>query len=274
MFDRRRHLFSLLLKQDVILTGYFATTIKQNALYNHAVKQKNQLQQELARFEKNSVTAPISLQGSISATLVSLEKTVKQYAEHLNRYKEDTNAEEIDPKFANRLATLTQDLHDFTAKFKDLKQSYNENNSRTQLFGSGASHVMDSDNPFSTSETIMNKRNVGGASANGKRGLQQRWGLPLYQGLQKEQSVFERGNAQLDYILEMGQQSFENIVEQNKILSKVQDRMSNGLRTLGVSEQTITSINKRVFKDKLVFWIALILLIIGIYYVLKWLRQK
>lgn len=94
----------------------------------------------------------------------------------------------------------------------------------------------------------------------------------MYQGLQKEQSVFERGNAQLDYILEMGQQSFENIVEQNKILSKVQDRMSNGLRTLGVSEQTITSINKRVFKDKLVFWIALILLIIGIYYVLKWLR--
>lgn len=60
------------------------------------MKQKNQLQQELARFEKNSVTAPISLQGSISATLVSLEKTVKQYAEHLNRYKEDTNAEEID----------------------------------------------------------------------------------------------------------------------------------------------------------------------------------
>ncbi|QHS74821.1 Bos1p [Saccharomyces paradoxus] len=243
-----------------------------NALYNHAVKQKNQLQQELARFEKNSVTAPISLQGSISATLVSLEKTIKQYAEHLNRYKEDTSAGEIDPKFANRLATLTQDLQDFTTRFKDLKQSYNESNSRTQLFGSGASHVMDSDNPFSTSETIMNKRNVGGASSNGKEGSSNGGGLPLYQGLQKEQSVFERGNAQLDYILEMGQQSLENIVEQNKILSKVQDRMSNGLRTLGVSEQTIASVNKRVFKDKLVFWIALILLIIGIYYVLKWLR--
>ncbi|EJT44716.1 BOS1-like protein [Saccharomyces kudriavzevii IFO 1802] len=131
---------------------------------------------------------------------------------------------------------------------------------------------MDSDNPFSTSETIMNKRNVGGVSANSGESHSNGGGLPLYQGLQKEQSVFERGNAQLDYILEMGQQSFENIVEQNKILSKVQDQMSNGLRTLGVSERTITSINKRVFKDKLVFWIALILFIIGIYYVLKWLR--
>ncbi|EHN01251.1 Bos1p [Saccharomyces cerevisiae x Saccharomyces kudriavzevii VIN7] len=131
---------------------------------------------------------------------------------------------------------------------------------------------MDSDNPFSTSETIMNKRNVGGVSANSGESPSSGGGLPLYQGLQKEQSVFERGNAQLDYILEMGQQSFENIVEQNKILSKVQDQMSNGLRTLGVSERTITSINKRVFKDKLVFWIALILFIIGIYYVLKWLR--
>ncbi|CAI4047395.1 hypothetical protein SUVZ_12G1300 [Saccharomyces uvarum] len=243
-----------------------------NALYNHAVKQKNQLQQELARFEKNSLTAPISLQGSISATLVSLEKTIKQYGEHLNRYKEDTNAEEIDPKFANRLATLTQDLQDFTTKFKDLKQSYNESNSRTQLFGTRASPMMESDNPFSTSEAIMNKRNVGGASANSREGSSKGAGLPLYQGLQKEQTVFERGNAQLDYILEMGQQSFEDIMEQNKILSKVQDQMSNGLRTLGVSEQTIASINKRVFKDKLVFWIALILLIIGIYFVLKWLR--
>lgn len=156
------------------------------------MKQKNQLQQELARFEKNSVTAPISLQGSISATLVSLEKTVKQYAEHLNRYKEDTNAEEIDPKFANRLATLTQDLHDFTAKFKDLKQSYNENNSRTQLFGSGASHVMDSDNPFSTSETIMNKRNVGGASAMVKRALATVGDYRCTKGY-KRNSLFSKG---------------------------------------------------------------------------------
>lgn len=236
------------------------------------MKQKSQLQQELARFEKNSLTAPISLQGSISATLVSLEKTIKQYGEHLNRYKEDSNAEEIDPKFANRLATLTQDLQDFTTKFKDLKQSYNESNSRTQLFGTGASSMMESDNPFSTSEAMMNKRNVGGASANSREGSSNGGGLPLYQGMQKEQTVFERGNAQLDYILEMGQQSFEDIMEQNKILSKVQEQMSNGFRTLGVSEQTISSINKRVFKDKLVFWIALILLIIGIYFVLKWLR--
>ncbi|CAI1574273.1 hypothetical protein SEUBUCD646_0L01430 [Saccharomyces eubayanus] len=132
--------------------------------------------------------------------------------------------------------------------------------------------MMESDNPFSTSEAMMNKRNVGGASANSREGSSNGGGLPLYQGMQKEQTVFERGNAQLDYILEMGQQSFEDIMEQNKILSKVQEQMSNGFRTLGVSEQTISSINKRVFKDKLVFWIALILLIIGIYFVLKWLR--
>ncbi|QLL31829.1 hypothetical protein HG536_0B06970 [Torulaspora globosa] len=120
----------------------------------------------------------------------------------------------------------------------------------------------------------MNKRNVpnvGSASPRGSFDVK-RGGLPLYNGLQKEQSIFQRGNAQLELILEMGHQSLDDLVEQNQILQKMQDRMSSSLRTLGVSEETIQKINRRAFKDKLIFWFALVLLLGGFYLVLKWFR--
>ena len=43
---------------------------------------------------------------------------------------------------------------------------------------------------------------------------------------------FSRGSEQLDRILEMGQQAFEDIVEQNEILRKVQTKFEESLITL------------------------------------------
>lgn len=48
--------------------------------------------------------------------------------------------------------------------------------------------------------------------------------------------------------------------------------MTKSMQTLGVSNETINKINKRVFKDKFIFWIALALMLTGFYFVLKWLR--
>lgn len=220
------------------------------------------LQRDLSRFEKDLVTAPISLQGSISTTLISLEKTVNQYKDYLAKYKSSTPAdsEETQIKYQSRLDSLQQVLAESNEKFLKLKKEFNETNAREQLLKS-------SSNPFDE-ENVMNRRNVAVQSAQAQTSSS----LPLYEGLQKEQSIFERGNAQLDYILEMGQQSLEDIVEQNAVLQKVQQTMTKSLHTLGVSNETIEKINKRVFKDKFIFWTALILMFLGFYFLLKLFR--
>lgn len=227
------------------------------------MKQKTLLQRDLSRFEKDLVTAPISLQGSISTTLISLEKTINQYKDYLAKYKSSTPAdsEETQIKYQSRLDSLQQVLAESNEKFLKLKKEFNETNAREQLLKS-------SSNPFDE-ENVMNRRNVAVQSS---AQAQTSSSLPLYEGLQKEQSIFERGNAQLDYILEMGQQSLEDIVEQNAVLQKVQQTMTKSLHTLGVSDETIEKINKRVFKDKFIFWTALILMFLGFYFLLKLFR--
>lgn len=241
-----------------------------NALYNHAVKQKTQLEQELAKFEQEAETSPISLQGSISATLVAFSKTLKQLEDQLARQRTivqdgDTEAE---AKFSARLATLQSNHKEFFSKFAELKQQYNSSHARTQLFGTAVTAGALPD------DSVVSQRHVGQRDAGlpTQGVLPPKGGLPLYNGLQKEQSVFRRGNAQLDRILELGHQSLEDIMEQNQVLEKLQGQMTKSLRTLGLSESTIQNINKRVFKDKLIFYIGLAMLVGGIYFVLKLLR--
>ncbi|KAM3161287.1 Protein transport protein BOS1 [Lachancea thermotolerans] len=238
-----------------------------NALFNHATKQKTLLQRDLNKFEKELAVAPISLQGAIAATLVSLEKTIVQYKELLTRQFAGSSKEEeaSKVKYQERLESLQQDLEAATTRFQTLKKQCSSTNSREQLLKS-------SSNPFDE-ESTMSKRNTAGSpglghAGNASSGSQ----LPLFQGLQKEQSVFERGNAQLDYILEMGQQSLGDIIDQNAVLRKMEVQMTKSMQTLGVSNETINKINKRVFKDKFIFWIALALMLTGFYFVLKWLR--
>lgn len=246
-----------------------------NAIFNHAVKQKTQLQQDITKFEKDLLTAPISLQGSISATLVAFEKSINQYRDQFNKFKIDNSSstdptiEETIAKGDNRLISLSSDNKEFSAKFKELKQKFNDSNARTQLFTGNST----AENPFNENSSV-NKRNVSGMNSNDGRtdSYGDNSSLPIYDGLMKEQNIFQKGNSQLDMILELGQQSLEDIIEQNQILQKVQDQMSSSLRTLGVSDQTIQNINRRLFKDKLIFWIALALMFIGMYLVLKWLR--
>lgn len=233
------------------------------------MKQKNQLQKDLAKFEKNPLTAPISLQGSISATLVSFEKTIIQFNDYLSNqtFADESDSNVNKEKNTNRLNNLRKELDEFTNNFKNLKKAYNDANSqqRNQLFGSNSNTT--SENPFSE-EVTMNQRRINQNSSNSNN----KNNLSYQAGLQNENSIFQRGNSQLDYILEMGQNSLNDIMEQNQILDNVQDKVTKSLRTLNVSEGTIQSINKRLFKDKLIFWIALFLMFLGMYLVLKYLR--
>lgn len=256
-----------------------------NALYNHAVKQRNQLQNDLSKFESNLLNSSVSLQGSISATLVSFDKTIKQLDDYISKNNNnnvasgDANDDKISI-FRIKLNDLKIENKKYQNKFKDLKTQYN----KSQLFGSinnasgggGNSSSNTSGNPFND-DNYLNKRNVLSnnrynnnniASSYDKKNL-----LPsFYQNLQNENSIFSRGNAQLDLILEMGNNSLQDLMDQNLILNNIQNKMNKTLRTLNVSQSTIDQINKRLFKDKLIFWIALLLLFIGMYYIIKLFR--
>lgn len=260
-----------------------------NALYNHAVKQRNQLQNDLSKFESDLLNSSVSLQGSISATLVSFDKTIKQLDDYISKNNNNnvTSGDANDDKisiFRIKLNDLKIENKKYQNKFKDLKTQYN----KSQLFGSinngsggsggagGNSSSNTSGNPFND-DNYLNKRNVLSnnrynnnniASSYDKKNL-----LPsFYQNLQNENSIFSRGNAQLDLILEMGNNSLQDLMDQNLILKNIQNKMNKTLRTLNVSQSTIDQINKRLFKDKLIFWIALLLLFIGMYYIIKLFR--
>lgn len=169
---------------------------------------------------------------------------------------QDTN----DTKNLKRLENLKNDLAELQTQFKELKKIYNDSvNQKNQLF----TGMSTSENPYNDIDTQMNQRRTTTGVPSQKSYLE---------GLQDEQSVFQRGNSQLDYILEMGQNSLNDIIEQNHILDQVQDKLTKSLRTLNVSEGTIQSVNSRLFKDKMIFWVALFLLFLGMYLVLKWLR--
>lgn len=197
---------------------------------------------------------------------MSFERTIEQYSELLKKHKAAIIDEQDDTEIVKnntRLNSLIDAHKDFAAKFAQLKLTYNSSDARTQLFNDNHGYALDGD-------SVVNKRNV--ASTSPRTSFEHKGsGLPLYNGLQKEQSIFQRGNAQLDLILEMGHQSLDNIVEQNQIIHRLQDRMSSSLRTLGVSDETIQRINRRAFKDKLIFWFALALMLLGFYFILKWL---
>jgi Snare region anchored in the vesicle membrane C-terminus. len=97
--------------------------------------------------------------------------------------------------------------------------------------------------------------------------------LVSYQeGLYNEKMSLGRGSQQLDYILEMGQQAFDDIVTQNETLRKLQGKFEEGLITLGVSQGTIRSVEKRAKKDKWLFWGGLMVMMVVFWYIVKWFR--
>ncbi|AET37756.1 Bos1p Ecym_1536 [Eremothecium cymbalariae DBVPG len=242
-----------------------------NALYNHAVKQRNLLQRDLEKFERELFTAPISLQGSIATALVSLEKSIDQYKNHLAKFEtvlQDDNKEDH-IKYQTRLSSLENTLTESKELFHRLRQQYNSSSAREQIFNNATGAAFDEGVTTTNKRSVPSQQQLPMQLDSQRSTIHSSGGLPLYEGLKKEHSIFARTNSQLDTILKMGQESLEDIIEQNHILQQAQRKMVSTLQVLGVSNETIDRISRHVFKDKMIFWIALILMFVGFYYALK-----
>lgn len=229
-----------------------------NSLYNHGVKQTQQLTKDLTTFEKNLSTSPLSLQGSISTSLTAFKKTIKEY----NDLVQQNSIDESKAKHESRLSKFNSDLHDFQTKFDNLRsqreQLLHENNTQELL---GRRHVNNSTNGNASDNPFEQQNNQAQTQAQSQ--------MSYSEGLYNERMSLGRGSEKLDQILEMGQQAFEDIVEQNEVLRKIQNKFESSLITLGVSQETIRTVNRRAKQDKFLFWGCVILMIVIFWYILR-----
>lgn len=96
--------------------------------------------------------------------------------------------------------------------------------------------------------------------------------LSMQEGLLKENDILRKGNQQLDDILEMGRETFEELIASNEMIRNFQNKITGSLDTLGVSRETIKIIEKRAFQDKWLFYGGAALLFFLFWYLLRWLH--
>ncbi|CAK9438576.1 uncharacterized protein LODBEIA_P28000 [Lodderomyces beijingensis] len=232
-----------------------------NSIYNHGLKQTQTITKDLTEFEKNLSTSPLSLQGAITTSITAFKKTIKDYSDLLDKNSTDAAF----TKHESRLSKFNQDLDSFTTKFESLKKQRDiatqESNKQELLGRRHVTHAhaaaTPSDNPYDPTQ---------------QQQQQQQSMMSQREGLYRENETLARGSEQLDRILEMGQQAFEDIVEQNETLRKIQAKFEESLMTLGVSQGTIRSVEKRAKQDKWLFWFCVVMMLVIFYYIIKWFR--
>ncbi|KAH3679218.1 hypothetical protein WICPIJ_008687 [Wickerhamomyces pijperi] len=233
-------------------------TIQQNATYNHALKQITQIRKDLNEFESNLTSTSLSLQGTISVNISSLGKTIEDY-ETFGKNEIDEVKQE---KFQTRLTNFKRDIIELKARFTDLKtqreESIQEKNRSELLRRNTVQQQASTDNPFSTNLQQQQQKQ------------QQQSSMAYNEGLFKETNILQRGNAQLDEILEMGHQAMDELVHSNEIIRNFQRKLNGSLTTLGLSQETIRMIDKRAFQDKWIFYGLLVLFIVLCYFFWSW----
>lgn len=220
-----------------------------NSLYNHGVKQTQLLTKDLGQLEKNLSTSPLSLQGSITTTLNAFRKTIKEYGDLVKNLGESE-------KHQQRLDKFNEQLVQFNKKFSELKdqrESVVQEANKQELLGRRTAHTT-GDNPYEENPVARAQQ------------------LSNQEHLYNERQSLSRGTQQLDYILEMGQQSLEDLVDQNETLKRLGAKFEESLITLGVSQGTIRTIERRARQDKWLFWGGVLLMFFIFYLIVKWLR--
>ncbi|KAH3667167.1 hypothetical protein OGAPHI_002816 [Ogataea philodendri] len=224
-----------------------------------------QLRKDLDQFEKDPVGAQLSLIGQITTTTTNLSRTLQDYEDYIVKQTLSLN-ETQKIKNENRLSSLKNELLEYKLKAQSLKKQREEGLAevnRNQLFTNRSTAI--SDNPYEETGVSSVTNRVGQSRQ------EQYSGLSMQEGLQKEQSILEKSNQQLDDILEMGRLAFDDLVEQNEVVLKMKDKMSSSLQTLGVSNATIRQIEKKAFEDKWIFYVGAALTFYVMYLIWRYL---
>lgn len=224
-----------------------------NSLYNRGVKEAHFLSRDLASFEKNVLTTPLSLQGQLLASLSSFNKTIKEYGDLIKQ-----NKAFVEQKHPIRLQKFVDDYALFTAKFNALRQQRETQahaNARLELVGR---RNVASENPYES--------DLCQSQADTHRQMS------YLEGLYREKTSIQRGTQQIDQILEMGRNALEDIIDQNDTLIRIGQTFEQSLVVLGVSRGTIKRVERRAREDKWIFVALVLIFFMLCYYIIKWFR--
>ncbi|KAK9478100.1 hypothetical protein V1514DRAFT_307897 [Lipomyces japonicus] len=225
-----------------------------NSLFNHALKQSQSLKRDLESFASSSSSnSSLALQGQISATLSSLQRTIDEYDSMARR---ELVPEKQEKAFA-RIRNFRTEAAEARSQFERLKSQREEATSRSELLGRRPRHSATPDNPYSrvdTSTTIS-------ASLGGE--------IPA---ATIPREFVHRTGAQLDEFIERGRAVLGDLFEQKTILKSTQRKLYSAANTLGISNETIKYIERRARQDKLVFWAGIFLILAAFYLILRWFR--
>ena len=201
--------------------------------------------------ESASSTISISLIGAITTRIASIGRLLDDYQNFIS----NLTAEDAKNQNQKKYEKLKNDYDGLRNEFQELfkrreellrqSEQIRRENERNNLFSEAIASGTD-DNPYSAE--LRNSRR--GANQQKEDRFDDSTG-----NMMDQQMKLDRGNARLDEILEMGRAAFDDIVEQNEMLLKVKDRMSQGLETLGVSHRTVMKIEKVMWEDKVIFYV-------------------
>lgn len=224
-----------------------------NSLYNHALKQSKSLKHDLALFAEAPESAPLSLQGQISATLTSFSRTLHDYE---NAASNELNADKK-KKQASRLANFKSDLQESREKFTQLKQLREDavlNANRAELLG--RRHV-----------------NISGGDGSGASTSENPYTNPPIsrsEGLTHENNALANAGAQIDDFIQRGYQVLADLTDQKDMLKNTQRTMLGVASTLGLSTETIRLVERRARSDKVVFSVGVAVVFICFYLIIRY----
>jgi golgi SNAP receptor complex member 2 len=205
----------------------------------------------------------------VSASLASFSKTIDEY---------NTLArQEIVPKKQEeafeRVRRFRDDLAEFRSQvdgFKKAREDALHQVDRTELLGRRPYVTSTPENPYAntTTSSSMHARgqSIGaGLSGGGQTEARETHAL-------REQTFFAGTNAALDEYIARGQAVLGNLGEQRDMLKNTQKRLYSVANTLGVSGETIRTIERRAREDKWIFWAGIVVFILFCWLCLRYLR--
>ncbi|KAJ8103545.1 hypothetical protein POJ06DRAFT_3281 [Lipomyces tetrasporus] len=233
-----------------------------NSLFNHALKQSQSLKKDLDAFSASPSTASLALQGQISATLATLQRTIDEYDAMARRELVPAKQDKAFARIRN-FRTEAGEARTLFEKLKKEREEAQNNLNRAELLGRRPHHSATPDNPYATGLTSN------GSSVGGSGGVQISDSIPAA-AIPRE--FFQRTGDQLDEFLERGRAVLGDLVEQRNVLKSTQRKLYSAANTLGISSDTIKYIERRARQDKVVFWAGVAICLLSFYFILRWLR--
>ncbi|KAK9370493.1 hypothetical protein V1509DRAFT_251401 [Lipomyces kononenkoae] len=241
-----------------------------NSLFNHALKQSQSLKKDLDTFAASPSTASLALQGQISATLATLQRTIDEYDAMARRELVPAKQDKAFARIRN-FRTEAAEARTLFDKLKKDREEAQNNSNRAELLGRRPHHSATPDNPYASgltrngSSTIASSGTTAGAPGSG--GISE--SIPIA-AIPRE--FFSRTGDQLDEFIERGRAVLGDLVEQRDVLKSTQRKLYSAANTLGISNDTLKYIERRARQDKAVFWAGVIICLVSFYFIIRWLR--